>query len=276
MWFSFERETLETVYVLNVSEQQDVTEDLSEKNVLGGFRWAFDSAVAKTLEDYSEEDGHDAAFCGVLRYTLLRDRIDRVFHCGRYEVDTGTAEEGIDELLAGLSDADRKSIPRIPAGMVVRSDLEGSPGWVIGPYRLLLASAPYGKIQKIRWSGKSKIKRRVARQRNPQTPAPTLFDGTGIDITSMEVGVTQLDLITFVVAHTLDLFTGRTELGFGRTRLNPGGGSPWHWFQDIGSLPPGGGGNWTIDTPMPTGPNGVPDAPVRMRRRAGEAGNRAS
>jgi hypothetical protein len=48
--------------------------DPSEVNALNGFRWAYDSAAAKALDDYSEEDGHDATLFGVSRYTLFRDR----------------------------------------------------------------------------------------------------------------------------------------------------------------------------------------------------------
>jgi hypothetical protein len=43
-------------------------------------------------------------------------------------------------------------MPRIPAGVAIRSDLNGSPGWVIGQYRILFVSAPYGKTKKVKSS----------------------------------------------------------------------------------------------------------------------------
>ena len=104
-----------------MSEQQDVIEDLSGVNALTSFRWAYGSAVAKALEDYSEEDGHDATFFGVSRYTLFRDRTDRVFHCGRFAVPSGDADADLDQLLAGLSETDINLMPRIPAGVAIRA-----------------------------------------------------------------------------------------------------------------------------------------------------------
>ena len=263
-----------------MSEQQDVIEDLSEVNALTSFRWAYDSAVAKALEDYSEEDGHDATFFGVSRYTLFRDRTDRVFHCGRFAVPSGDADADLDQLLAGLSETDINLMPRIPAGVAIRNDLNGSPGWVIGRYRILFVSAPYGKTKKILWSAKSKTKQRVANQRNPQPEQPMLFEalpeGADIDMAAVQATDTELDLTTFVIVHTADSLTGRTELALGRPRLNSGGGPPWHWLQDLDGFRPMSVGNRVVNTPMPTGPNTVPDAPVRVRREAGEAGGTGS
>ena len=80
----------------------------------------------------------------------------------------------------------------------------------------------------------------------------------------------RLDLETFVVAHTLDPVSKDMELVFGRARLNNGGGEAWHWYQDLLTAPPADGGRRRDDTPLPTGPDSMPDAPVRLRPRASE------
>ena len=59
-----------------MSEQQDVVADLEAAGVLAGVRWAYGAATSRTLEIFSEADGHDAALLGNLRFTLFRDRLD--------------------------------------------------------------------------------------------------------------------------------------------------------------------------------------------------------
>lgn len=87
----------------------------------------------------------------------------------------------------------------------------------------------------------------------------------------------RLDLETFVVAHTLDSLSQDMELVFGRARLNSGGGQAWHWYQDLLTAPPADGGHRRGDRPLPTGPDSVPDAPVRLRRKHDEKpGSQAS
>jgi hypothetical protein len=79
-----------------------------------------------------------------------------------------------------------------------------------------------------------------------------------------------LDLVTFVVAHSLDPLSQQRELVFGRARLNAGGGPAWHWYQDLLTAPPTGGGRRRDEGPLPTGPDTVPDAPVRLRPKTNE------
>lgn len=103
-----------------------------------------------------------------------------------------------------------------------------------------------------------------------------LPEGTEIDMSVVQATDTELDLTTFVIVHTADSITGRSELALGRPRLNSGGGPSWWWLQDLDGFRPVGGGNRVVNTPMPTGPNTVPDAPVRVRREAGETGGASS
>ena len=152
-----------------MDEQHDVIAELGDAGVLAGVRWAYESATRRALESYSEADGHDAAWLGNTRFTLFRDRLDRVFACDRY--------------------------------------------------------------------------------------AASAADG--------------LDLATYIVAHSLDAFSGEIELVLGRPRLNLGGGPAWHWYQDLLTVPlPGAGRRPDVDQ-VPADPTGVPDAPVRLRRLEG-------
>lgn len=259
---------------LTVSEQEDLIAELGDAGVLAGLRWAHVSASARSLETYSEGDGHDAAWLGNTRFTLYRDRLDRVFACERYAVHSGNADADLDLLYDQLSEADIETMPRLDAGQVRRLNLTGSPGWAYGQIRLLLASGPYGKLDRIPWPQKSPTKQRVARQRNPEPPQPSLFDDFAPEeveglITAL-AAAEDLDVATYVVAHSLNPLTGLSELILGRPRLNPGGGQAWHWRHDLMGTPPADGGRRIDDAPMPTGPNPVPDAPVRLRRPAEE------
>lgn len=264
-----------------MSEQQDVIAELREAGVLAGVRWACLSATTRSLETYSEADGHDAAWLGNTRYTLFRDRLDRVFACERYAVRSGNDDADLDLLYDQLSERDVDTMPRLGAGPVRRADLNGSPGWAHGERRFLLASCVFGRLDRLPWPQKSPTKQRVAGQRNPEPPQPSLFE----ELAPEEIGGLEallaagqdLDLTTYVVAHSLDALSQQVELVFGRARLNAGGGQAWHWRHDMLGASPAGGGRRTDGAPLPTGPNTVPDAPVRVRRPVEERrDNRAS
>ncbi|WP_198946419.1 hypothetical protein [Pseudofrankia asymbiotica] len=173
-------------------------------------------------------------------------------------------------LYAELSDQDIDSMPKLPSGLVVRADLNGSPGWRHGGRRILLASCAFGKLDSLPWPQKSPTKQRVARQPSPEPPQPSLF--TGLDDEDEFGGLEaladgeSLDLETFVVAHSLDPVSQQIELVLGRPRLNRGGGAAWYWRQDLLGTPPAHGGRRTDDAPWPTGPNNVPDAHVFLRK----------
>ena len=84
-----------------MSERQDVITSFEGAGVLPGIRWAYLSATARVSGDYSEAAGHDATWVGITRFTLFRDRLDRVFACGRYAVREGAdAELSLDVLHA--------------------------------------------------------------------------------------------------------------------------------------------------------------------------------
>lgn len=263
-----------------MSEQQEVIAELGDAGVLAGVRWACLSATTRSLETYSEADGHDAAWLGNTRFTYFRNRLDRVFACERYAVPSGDDDADLDLLYAELSEHDRKTMPRLPPGLVRRANLNGSPGWAHGQRRFLLASSVFGKLDQMPWPQKSPTKQRVARQRNPEPPQPSLFEGfADEEIAGLETALAanELDMVTFVVAHSLDPLSQQVELAFGRPRLNTGGGQAWHWRQNLLGTPPADGGRRPSDTPLPTGPKTVPDAAVRLRDQADERrGDRAN
>src|SRR4051812_30274298 len=111
--------------------------ELGGTGVLDGVRWAYRSAVARSLEMYTEADGHDAAWLGHTKFTLFRDRLDRVFACERYAVHSGKNDADLDVLYAELSGPDIDAMPRLNPDLVRRCDLSGSPGWVCGERRFL-------------------------------------------------------------------------------------------------------------------------------------------
>jgi hypothetical protein len=257
-----------------VSEQQEVIAELDEAGVVPGVRWAYRSTITRSLEIYSEADGHDAAWLGNTRFTYFRNRLDRVFGCEQYAVHSGDEDADLDLLYAELSEHDTKTMPRLAPGLVRRSNLNGSPGWAHGQRRFLLASSVFGKLDQMPWPQKSPTKQRVARQRNPEPPQPSLFEGFAAEeIGGLETALTaasELDMVTFVVAHSLDPLSQQVELVLGRPRLNFGGGHAWYWRQSLLGTPPADGGRRQSDTPLPTGPKTVPDATVRLRRQIDE------
>jgi hypothetical protein len=251
-----------------VTEKTDLIAKLQAAEILNGIRWAYASAVSRTLADYSEDTGHDTAWLGNTRYILFRDRLDRVFSCEKYALQAGEdSAAGLDLVRIELTERDIKSMPSIDPGLVRRSDLNRSPGWFAEGLRFLIASADFGKIDALPWPRKSPTKQAVASQASPE-PLPTLFDVLSEDEMAglATLGDDTLDVETFVVAHSLDAVGHKQELVFGRPRLNEGGGDAWYWYENLLTSPtqPGGRQN----APQPTGPDSSPDAPVRLRKKS--------
>lgn len=266
-----------------MSEQQDIIASFDQAGVLEGIRWAYISAASRVLEDCSEAAGHDATVVGITRFALFRDRLDRVFACGRYAVPVGSdAAISLDLLHAELTERDIDTMPQLAPDLVVRANLNGSPGWVFQGRRWLLASCVFGKIDELPWPRKSPTKQRVAQQPNPDPGAQaSLFDGLDREevgaLETLLAAEYELDLETLVVAHSQGVDDAARELVLGRARLNIGGGEPWHWHQDLLTRPPADGHRRVGDIPPATDPDTVPDAPVRLRRPASERpGNQAS
>ncbi|MFF2557389.1 hypothetical protein ACFVUS_40755 [Nocardia sp. NPDC058058] len=249
-----------------MTEKQEVVSAFERDGVSAGIRWAYRSAIAETMEMYAARAGLDETWVGTTRYTLLRDRLDRVFSCERFGVGAGSAgvEETPDSAIRDLGD-----MPELGIDLVARDGLNGSPGWVHGKHRFLLASSKFGQINHIPWPQKSRTKQGVARQSDPDSGQQSLFDPfapdeiDGLAAVSAALAERELDLPTFVVAHSLDRFTGDHELVIGRPQFNLGGGDAWVWQHNL--LDPPDSAVAGPSGPPPIGPDPVPDAPVRLR-----------
>jgi len=263
------RYLLAGVYLDGMGEQEKVIAELGGAGILAGVRWAHESATRRALESYCEADGHDIAWLGNTRFTLFRDRLDRVFACGRYAV-IGDDGLDLDVLYAELSDQDLMAMPRLAPGLVRRADLHGSAGWAYRDRRFLLSSGEFGRLDTLPWLQKSLTKQLVALQPNPDMRQPSLFeafppDEFGAIDPALLAADRDLDLATYIVGHSLDADSGDTELVFGRPRLNLGGGPAWYWRESLLSVPLAVTGRRTDAVPVPVDPSWVPDAPVRLR-----------
>ena len=243
-----------------MTERDEVVTRLRASGVLPAIRWAYLSAAAQTLNDYSEDAGYDASGSGVPGIRCF------------VTTWTGFSPAGATPLRRGntayLTAHDIETKPEVPHTLVQRADLNRSHGWVIENIRFLLASPPYGEIEQLPWPQKSSTKQQVASQPSPE-PLPTLFDEFAPGEIGGLVAASEEPLLsdTYVVAHSLDPVGGHSGLIFGRPRFNEGGGDAWYWYVDLLGEPPAEQGQ-KVEPPSPSGPPDiVPDAPVRLRQR---------
>jgi hypothetical protein len=281
-----------------MGEQQEVIAELRAAGVLAGIRWAYESAVRRSLASFCEADGHDHAWLGMTRFTLFRDRLDRVFSCERYAVSLDEGTRDLDVLYAELSEHDLTTMPRIAPGHVTRTDLYGSAGWTYADRRFLLAAGEFGRLRTLPWSERSTTKQIVAMQvsPDPRPMQPSLFEdvpGSSPFDELLRAAQRHLDPVTYMVAHSLDATAGDAELLFGRPKLNLRGDPAWHWHEDLLAIPlAGSGAPGTRDSgtgddgtgghragepgspagtrPEEHGATPVPDAAVRLRVVKGE------
>ncbi|MCC3762668.1 hypothetical protein K3N28_06245 [Glycomyces sp. TRM65418] len=245
---------------------------LEETQTLSGVLWGARSALRTALNEHKPEAGHSRSLLGTTAHTLLCDRYDRVFSCEKFALPDGTAPTEADrqQLVAELSGFDATTMPQLPPGLVIRDNLNGSPGWRQGNVQFLLASAPDG-IDHIRWAERSPTKQRVAESSIGQIPVdgdvPSLFGSNpSILIPSLEVpAFTQVT--TFIVAYWLDHDLNDFSLALGRSRMNRGGGSPWVWRVELTSTIIRDMDEKTIGDWEPISNDDVrsADAPVRLR-----------
>jgi hypothetical protein len=270
-----------------MAEQQEVIAELTGAGVLTAIRWAYESATRRSLEIYSEADGHDLAWLGHTRFTLFRDRLDRVFACERYAVPTADGRLDIDVLCAELSEQDLATMPRLAPGLVRRADLRGSAGWAYRRHWFLISSAEFGRLDTLPWQDKSATKQLVAMQPSPAIRQPSLFEDLLTDgvlpdellpdgerpgpnlpgwVDPLLAADRGLRLPAFIVAHTLDVGTGQIELVFGRPKLNMRGGPAWWWQENILTVPLPVVRRTEVSAAAEVDdPSAVPDAPVRLR-----------
>jgi hypothetical protein len=258
-----------------MSEQDDAISDLRGNDVLPGLAWAWTSARRQTLQSFDPETGHDQGWLGYNAFKVLVDRLDRVFSLGRFMVpEDEDPALGADLVAQGLTSGEFERMPRLLPGTVVRDDLNYSPGWRSGGWRILLQSYGGRDIDQIPWPQKSRTKRRVANQPRPDQPMLPLevldlrmaFDALE-DLS--ELAPAERVIVTLVGAYSIDAVTGESAFYLGHPRLNVHGGDAWHWrvlVEDGTSAGPGR--RMPASTPSGTPSSPVADAPVRLRRPA--------
>ncbi len=250
-----------------MSQRSEAAKTFEANGLMDALRWAWRSAASHAYDEHNPEVGHTLANLGLNAHNQLKDRIERVGQTGAYRLPTvddtpAPLPSGEDVLHAGLDRDDIMSMITMDPGAIVRCDLNGSPGFRVGNYLLLLQSHPVGQVQGIRWSQKSATKQRAALQGNPDQYS--LFDD--IYSAALEAGD---DLRVLVLAHAIDPDTGRAELHLGQPSMNEHGDSPWYWlFQIRDDLPRPDAGTRRDHTPAIDPNEGVPNAMVRRRRQS--------
>lgn len=255
-----------------MNEQNDVDRFFEAEGLLDVFRWAWKSASDHALDEHNPEVGHTMANLGLSAHNQLKDRIERGGQTGMYRLPAAEPDEnseqpasGQDVLHAGLTGQEIRSMITLDPGRIVRSDLNGSPGFLVGGYRVLLQSHTYDQVHEIRWTQKSETKQRAARQANPDQYS--LFE----DPESYPPAFHTQDLPILVLAHAIDPNTGSCELHLGRPCLIEQNESAWHWIIHIKDATPQSPSVVHQDDSQTIDPNeGVPDVVVRRRRRSEE------
>ncbi|RKS68134.1 hypothetical protein BZB76_6382 [Actinomadura pelletieri DSM 43383] len=174
-----------------MAEDRVAWDELLAAGFLHALREAHRDATLAVLGSLSRAAGFTERSYGVSSFDVLATRIDRAFE---------------DE------------------PQVVRDDLNGSPGWRYGPYRILLKRHEFGNVHGIRWDRDSPTKQAVARQGYVEDPQLELPLGIQRDTPGV---------VTLVLAHSATDEPLELELFLGRPRWNADGGTAWHWVKEL-------------------------------------------
>ncbi|WP_433229020.1 hypothetical protein [Actinomadura formosensis] len=177
-----------------MAEDRVAWDELLAAGFLHGAREAHREATLALFGGLSRAAGFKERTYGVGAFELLESHLDRVF---------------------------RRDLPK----QVVRDDLNGSPGWRYGPYRVLLKRHEFGNVRGIRWDRASPTKQAVARQSYREDPQLALPLG-------LEARDTP-GVVTLVLAHSATDEPLEMELFLGRPRWNADGGAAWHWVKPV-------------------------------------------
>jgi hypothetical protein len=256
-----------------MSEQDDAIADLKSNGVLAGMAWAWGSARRQTLQSFDPDTGHDKGWVGYNAFKVLTDRLDRIFALGKFAIQPDMDPAvGLDVLAQGLAHGEFERMPHLEPGVAIRDDLNQSPGWISGGWRILLQSYGGLDIDRIPWPQKSWTKQKVASQPTPDQqmlPPEILELPMAADVLAELSAQPPSDrtIVTLVGAYAIDAVTGESAFYIGHPRLNHRGGDAWHWrvlldtdgHNGIGrGLPTSSPGDSPADT--------VADAPIRLRQ----------
>ena len=246
--------------------------DLQADGVLAGIAWAWASARRQTLQSFDPDTGHGQGWIGYNAFTVLTDRLDRVFSLDRFAIQPDMDPAlGVDVLAQGLAPGEFERMPHMVPGVVVRDDLNRSPGWLSSGWRILLQSYGGLEIDRIPWPQKSWTKRQVASQPVPDAqmlPLEFLDLPMAMDVLAHLSAQPPADrvVVTLVGGYAIDAVTGESAFYIGRPRLNNRGGDAWHWRVQLDADGDDGTERGLpVSTPGDSPISPVPDAPVRLR-----------
>ncbi|TYB49737.1 hypothetical protein [Actinomadura chibensis] len=219
-----------------MAEDRVVWDELRTAGFLHALRDAHREATLVLFGGLSRAAGFKERTYGVGAFELLESHLDRVFK-------------------------------RDLAETVVRDDLNGSPGWRYGPYRVLLKRHEFGNVRAIRWDRDSPTKQAVARQGYVDDPQLELPLGIQRDTPGV---------ITLVLAHSASEEPLEMELFLGRPRWNADGGTAWHWIREIDDAIGPDPRRKLVERTMPLwddadDEDGADDVPMRLRRETRSA-----
>jgi hypothetical protein len=222
-------------------EDRDAWDDLLTTGFLHALREAHTEATLAVFGALSRTAGFKERSFGYTAFDVLESQLDRVFQVG-----DGTTRP-----------SDDQPFPR----PVVRDDLNGSPGWRYGRYRILLKRHEFGAVHAIRWDRDSPTKQAVARQESPDDPQLTL--DLGVDLPR-----DTPDVVTLVLAHSASEEPLEMELFLGRPRMNDDGGPAWHWVRPLTDDTLGADPRrQPVQSTLPLWADDAADVPVRLHRR---------
>ncbi|MEV0381724.1 hypothetical protein [Nonomuraea sp. NPDC050643] len=186
-------------------EAEEVWDFLHETGFLHALHQAHEEATLAVLGALSRNAGFKERSYGTSSFDVFESRLDRVFHIGE------------------------DPAPGDPLrGQVVRDDLNGSPGWRLGKYRVLLKRHRFGEVHVLRWDRDSPTKQDVARQTYTENPQMAFDFGD-----SFPLPPEASEVVTLVAAHSAAEAPLELELFVGRPRFNSDGGEAWWWVRKI-------------------------------------------
>jgi hypothetical protein len=232
-----------------MSEDREAWGTLLKAGFLHALREAHTEATLAVFGAMSRAAGFKERSFGTGAFDVLETQLDRVFRVGDFAPAPAEADE--DPL----------------AAMVTRHDLNGSPGWRYGRYRILLKRHRFGAARAIRWDRDSFTKQAVARQEFPDDPQLTLDLGVGA-VREMD------DVVTLILAHSATEEPLEMELFLGRPRLNADGGPAWHWLRQLTDDALGADPRRTpLQSTLPLWSDDEADVPVRLHPRRAVSGD---
>jgi hypothetical protein len=236
-----------------MNEGQEAWDVLAGAGFLHALRDAHEAATRIVFTRLSRSAGFKDRSFGYTSFDVLESQLDRVFRLVAF----------------GPADTDDPLL-----GAVSRANLNGSPGWRYGSYRILLKRYDFGSVDGIRWDQASPTKQAVSKQDYADDPQLALDLGDH-DLPAVP-GETSAP-ITLVLAHSASEEPLELELFLGRPRFNADGGSPWWWRRALTREALGADPRPArVEPTMPIWSEDEIDVPLRLRAATGRTATPAT